>query len=363
MSHPSILLRHNNTEEISMEIRGVWLTTTDSRVLYSQQAIIEAMDFLAETGFNTVFPVVWNKGFTLYPSTVMQQLFGVEINPEMQGRDPLFEVITAAHQVGLKVIPWFEYGFACSYQKNGGLILEKKPQWAGLDRSGKRLVKNGFDWMNALDKGVQQFLIDLILEVVKNYDIDGIQGDDRLPAFPSEGGYDLKTTVRYLFSCGHLPPKAHKDSKWLQWRADILTKFLARLYQEVKAVKPDILISMAPSLYKWGLNEYLQDYISWMQQDLVDILHPQLYRRTFRDYQGLIDQLVNSQFTSYQIPKVYPGILVKIGSYRISVDELLKAIDYNRSHGILGEVFFFYEGLRENQDELAIALRKGPYSI
>jgi len=344
-----------------MEIRGVWLTTTDSRVLYSQAAIIEAMDFLAETGFNVVFPVVWNKGMTLYPSAVMNQQFGIEINPDFQGRDPLAEVIAAAHQVGLKVIPWFEYGFACSYQRQGGLILAKKPEWAALDSAGNLLTKNGFEWMNALDEEVQQFLLDLVLEVVKNYNIDGIQGDDRLPALPSEGGYDCKTIERYFLDCGYPPPPTHKEPQWLQWRANILTNFLARIYQEVKAIKPHVLVSMAPSLYKWSLNEYLQDYISWMTQNLVDIIHPQLYRRSFGSYKGLVNQLVNSQFTSCQLPQVSPGILVKIGSYRITVDELLKAIDYNRCHGILGEVLFFYEGLRENNNELAIALRQGPY--
>src|SRR5689334_19698637 len=95
-----------------IETRGVWLTNTDSKVLRSQQRIAEAMDFLAETGFNVVFPVVWNQGVTLYPSQIMQQTFGVEIHPSFVGRDPLRELIVEARRVGLKVIPWFEYGFA-----------------------------------------------------------------------------------------------------------------------------------------------------------------------------------------------------------------------------------------------------------
>jgi hypothetical protein len=37
-------------------------------------------------------------------------------------------------------------------------------------------------------------------------------------------------------------------------------------------------------------------------------------------------------------------------------------IDYNRYRGIPGEVFFFYEGLRENNNALANALRQGPYA-
>lgn len=51
-----------------------------------------------------------------------------------------------------------------------------------------------FFWWNGLHPEVQYFMHDLVLEVVKNYKVDGIQGDDRLPAMPSEGGYDSFTT-------------------------------------------------------------------------------------------------------------------------------------------------------------------------
>lgn len=340
------------------EIRGVWLTNTASKVLSSQQHIAAAMDFLAETGFNVVFPVVWNKGVTLYPSQVMRQ-FGVEIDPLFVGRDPLAEVIVEARRVGLKVIPWFEYGFVSSYNLNGGLLLEKKPEWAGRDSNGNLLNKNGFEWMNALDPQVQDFLLSLILEVARNYDVDGIQGDDRLPAFPSEGGYDKGTVERYRASFGQNPPQNTKDSRWVQWRADILTEFLARLYREVKAVNPNLLVSLAPNIHDWALKEYLQDSPTWLKRGLVDIIHPQLYRRDFVSYKGLVNNLVK-QFNG-EMPRLAPGILIKLGNYRISPEYLLQAIAYNRACGIPGEVFFFYEGLRDNNNELASMLRTGPY--
>jgi len=37
----------------------------------------------------------------------------------------------------------------------------------------------------------------LIMEVVNNYDVDGVQGDDRLPAMPSLAGYDNYTSSLY----------------------------------------------------------------------------------------------------------------------------------------------------------------------
>jgi len=344
------------------EIRGVWLTTTDSKVLRSKRRIAEAMDFLAETGFNVVFPVVWNKAVTLYPSQTMQQTFGVEIDPLCVGRDPLEEVVVEARRVGLKVIPWFEYGFASSYNLNGGILLQKKPEWAARDCKGNLLKKNGFEWLNALDPQVQEFLLKLVLEVVANYDIDGIQGDDRFPALPCEGGYDQVTITRYRQQFDHNPPQNPKDWQWLKWRADILTDFLARLYHEVKAVKPNLLLSMAPNIYDWAFHEYLQDSPTWLKRGLVDIIHPQIYRRDFRSYQAIADKLVNQQFTEMTLPKLAPGILLKLGSYCISPEYLVQAVEYNRQLGIQGEVFFFYEGLRENNNTLAKVLRNGLYA-
>jgi uncharacterized lipoprotein YddW (UPF0748 family) len=286
----------NNGENSVMEkIRGVWLTNVDSEVLDSKQKIAEAMDLLADIGINTVFPVVWNKGYTLYRSGVLKTEFGQEIDPSPQyaGRDPLAEVVAAAHAKNLKVIPWFEFGFAASFEAGGGHIIAKKPNWAAKDQNGDLLKKHGFEWMNALSQEVQDFLERLILEVVNNYAVDGIQGDDRLPAMPSEGGYDADTVSRYKAKFGKEPPKNTKDGIWLQWRADILTNFLERLASKVKAVRQELIISMAPSPYPFGFNEYLQDVPEWIKRDRVDLIHPQLYRERLSDYSQLLDDTVN----------------------------------------------------------------------
>jgi uncharacterized lipoprotein YddW (UPF0748 family) len=242
------------------------------------------------------------------------------------------------------------------------MLLAKKPQWAARDCKGNLLNKNGFEWLNALDCEVQDFLLSLILEVVNNYDVDGIQGDDRLPALPSEGGYDNVTIERYKKEFGKNPPQNSRDSQWLQWRADILTDFLARLYKEVKAVNNNLLISMAPNIHDWALKEYLQDSQTWLQRGLVDIINPQIYRRDFNSYKSVVDRLVKQQFTDNNQAKFAPGVLMKLGSYNISADYLLQLIEYNRTCGIKGEVFFFYEGLRDNNNALAEVLKQNYYA-
>ncbi|MDB9510743.1 family 10 glycosylhydrolase [Kamptonema animale CS-326] len=346
-----------------MEMRGVWIPNTDCKVLNSKQRISEAVDFLARTGFNVIFPVVWSKGFTVYPSEIMRKEFGVEIDSRYKGRDPLAEMIVEAKRVGIKVIPWFEYGFVSSYNLNGGHLLAKKPEWGAVDRNGNLLKKNNFEWMNALDGEVQNFLLSLVLEVAKNYEVDGVQGDDRF-ALPCEGGYDSKTVELYRQMSDRDPPQNAKNGQWLQWRADIITDFLARLYREVKAINPNLLVSMSPSPYDWGLIEYLQDSKAWVERKLVDMIHPQLYRRDFKSYKQLVDKLV-LQFTAEQLECFSPGILLvnRGTSYRMSPEHLLQAIAYNRACGIKGEAFFFYQGLRDNNDELAEVLRNGPYAM
>lgn len=334
------------------EIRGVWVTNVDSDVLSSKARIAEAMDSLAAHGFNVVYPVVWNKAMTLYPSDVMEKEFGVRIDPRHQGRDPLAELIVEAHRNGMEVIPWFEFGFSSSYNANGGPILEKRPEWKGQDQTGRLLKKNGFEWMNAMDPAVQEFMSSLILEVAQKYDVDGIQGDDRLPAMPSEGGYDPITVAAYKAKFGKEPPTDWKEPQWVQFRSDILSDWLADLRKRVKAIDEDLIISMSPNIYDWCKYEYLQDSKTWRERGLVDTIHPQAYRYDLAAYQRIINDMVNKEYKPEELPRVAPGLLINLGKYRIDQKYFLDAMAYNREKGLGGEVFFFYEGLRKNDDEL-----------
>lgn len=373
------------------KVRGVWVTNVASNVLDSENNIKKAMQLLAKTGFNVIFPVVWNKGFTLYKSEVMERNFGSDfkIDPKYTGRDPLQEVINAAKEVGLKVIPWFEYGFAASYveitmnpaegmQEFGKHILEQKPEFSAIDHSGNELIKpslvrhsdpekrnlQGFKWMNALKPEVQDFMLELILEVAKKYDVDGIQGDDRLPAFPVEG-FD-QAVANNFSGIGSRPSHTNRD--WMQFRADILTKYLKRIKDEVKAVGlskgKELIVSMAPHPRNHGFNTALQDTKKWLKNGLVDMSHPQLYRQDFDKYKELSNnEIVGQGFTNDELAKISPGILMKLGDFRINSDLLEKVIKHNKSLGINGVVFFFFEGLRIPDNKVAQVLRNDIYAL
>ncbi len=337
------------------EVRGVWLTNVDSHVLDHRESIAEAMQFLSAHHFNVVFPVVWNKGYTLYRSAAMDSIFGVPIDPAYGTRDPLAELIEEAHQRGIAVIPWFEFGFSSSHEKSSRHILERKPEWAARDERGNILTKNGFHWMNAFHPEVRAFMESLILEVVRGYDIDGIQGDDRLPAQPVEGGYSAYT--RQLYEDEHqgiAPPQDCRDAAWMRWRADRLSTFAQEIARKARAVRPEIVISWSPSVFPWAYEEYLQDWPAWINIGSADVVIPQVYRYSFDEYRtALASQAPESLGVVPSRCLIVPGILLNLADYVMSDSYLDSALAINRQRGYQGEVFFFYEGLRKQNDHIA----------
>ncbi len=343
------------------ELRGVWLTNVDSEVLGSRERIAEAMQFLADHHFNAVFPVVWNGGYTLYPSAVMADYFGqaYAIDPQYEGWDPLQAVVEEAHKREIAVIPWFEFGFAASYEQDGGHILNAYPRWAAVDAEGTLLEKNGFEWMNGYQPVVRDFMLALILEVAKNYDVDGIQGDDRLPAQPVEGGYAAYTDSLYRVQHeGQAPPQNPRAPQFMRWRADRLSTFAGRVYDAVKAVDSTLQVSWAPSIYPWSYEEYLQDWPAWVEAGHYDLLHPQVYRYDLADYrETLAAQRPKALGLDPAVREaLYPGVLISVGDYLITPGFLLNVVEANRAAGFDGEVFFFYEGLAANGGALADTL-------
>ncbi len=338
----------NASAQYKNEMRAVWLTNVDSNVLFSDTEIAKAMDFLASMGVNVVFPVVWNKGYTLYPSQVMQDNFGVNIIPAFAGRDPLAKVIMEGHRVGIEVIPWFEFGFSSSYSLNGGHIVAAKPHWAGKDNQGNLLVKNGFDWLSGINPEVQDFMISLITEVMDKYEVDGVQGDDRLPAMPIEGGYDSVTVSIYQSeNSGANPPQNPYDLNWKKWRAGKLNNFLARLRDTVKLRGENMILSIAPSVYPWGYDNYLQDSKTWVDSSFLDNFIPQLYRQDIVSYRYELG-LSLTYVPESKRDIFFAGVLAKAGSYVMTPSLLSQSVRENRFKGVAGESYFFYEAFKAN---------------
>jgi uncharacterized lipoprotein YddW (UPF0748 family) len=340
------LLLQAQRKKASGYIRGTWITNVASEVLRSEGNIQAAVTKCKQNGLNHIFVVVWNNGVTMYPSDVTEKYIGKRQSIIYKGFDPIGCIVKEAHKAGLQVHAWFEFGFSYAYKDSTSIWLQKYPHWAGRKNNGALLQKNGFYWWNSLHPEVQDFMEQLVTEVVRKYPFDGVQGDDRLPAMPSEGGYDSYTQQLYAQEhAGTMPPNNPKDSAFVQWKANKLSAFGKRLYQAVKKTKPRCTVSWAPSIYPWSKEEYLQDWPAWLKGGYADYIIPQLYRYKIEAYEKILKELA-AQVPAALKHKVFPGILTSLGDgYQSSRQLTDQMIDLNRKYGFNGEVFFYYETL------------------
>ncbi|NET70903.1 MAG: family 10 glycosylhydrolase [Sphaerospermopsis sp. SIO1G2] len=112
------------------EVRGVWLTNVASGVLFVPWGIERAIHQLAQLNFNTIYPVVWNRGTTFYHSSYAKRFTGLKTQPFLDfmngGNDVLTKIVTLAKNQNMSVIPWFEYGFMTP---TNSALAKLHPEW------------------------------------------------------------------------------------------------------------------------------------------------------------------------------------------------------------------------------------------
>lgn len=327
------------------EIRGVWLTNIDSEVLFAPENVAAAIARLGDLNFNTVYPTVWNWGYTLYPSQVAEKVVGSKIDPDpgLRDRDVLAEIIRHSRAKNLRVIPWFEFGFMAPADSE---LARRRPEWITKRSDGTQVKMEGAHprvWLNPFHPEVQQFLIDLIVEAVRKYDIDGIQLDDHF-GLPSEFGYDEFTVALYKKeNNGKEPPTDPKDPEWLRWRADKITAFMEKLFKAIKAEKKEVIVGLSPNPQNFSYREFLADWSTWEQKGLIEELIVQIYRS---DRNALMAELQDEsiQKARKHIP-VAIGILSGLKGRPIAMADIADQVNIVRNQGYAGVSFFFYESL------------------
>lgn len=335
-----------NCQSNEGELRGVWLTNIDSEVLFSESNTSGAIARLAELNFNTLYPTVWNWGHTLYPSLVAEAVTGSAIDPTegLQNRDVLAEIINAGHEKGMAVIPWYEFGFMAPADSE---LAKRHPEWLTQRADGSTIWWEGKQhqrvWLNPLRPEVQQFTTDLIVEVVSNYDLDGIQIDDHF-GYPSQFGYDDFTVKLYQQEHqGQSPPENIKDPEWVRWRADKITAYVEQLFQAIKQANPKAIVSVSPNPQKFSLNSFLLDWHQWERKGLIEELIVQVYRDS---YDSFIRELEQPEIIAAKqhIP-VGIGILSGLKGRPVLWHEIDKQVKTTRDRNFAGVSFFFYESL------------------
>ncbi|ESA36984.1 hypothetical protein N836_05325 [Leptolyngbya sp. Heron Island J] len=341
------------------EIRGAWLTNIDSQVLFSRDNLEPGLQRLAALNFNTVYPTVWNWGYTLYPSAVAIRTFGYQqgLYPDVENtgernesleaaqgdRDMLLELIELAHPLGLRVIPWFEFGFMAPADS---ALVRAHPEWLTQKADGTKVKAEGIHdrvWLNPFHPEVQQFILDLVSELAANYPIDGFQVDDHF-GLPAAYGYDPYTINLYRQEhSGQAPPRDIYDPEWTRWRADKITDVMGRTFAVVKARQSTAIVSVSPNPHEFAYKHFLQDWHTWVNQGYVEELIIQLYRSDLGRFVWEMNR-ESAQSARHHIPTAV-GVLSGLRGRPVAMDWIQEQVAAIRDRSYAGVSFFFYESL------------------
>lgn len=279
------------------EVRAFWvsnvlnidLPTVEDIDTY-QQKVLRMLDTAVDYHINTLFFQVRTTNDAFYKS---------KLNPYSryytgkEGKEPPFDVFTwvikEAKQRGLSLHAWCN---PYRVSTNGELTKEaffetcddlnfakKHPELIVLDKKGAIIL-------NPAKEEVKQFIVDSMVEIVTNYDVDGIHFDDYF--YPYAGLDDVYNDLKdYEF---------REDESWSlgDFRRHHVTDAIRRVYEALKEVNQNLQFGVSPfGIWKTDQNDpsgahvdprcsesyYGQyaDSVTWVKQGIIDYIVPQIY--------------------------------------------------------------------------------------
>lgn len=276
------------------ELKGVWVRPTET----TPEAIMSSLDKIHAAGINNVFLETYYHGRTIFPSKTMDNYQFITQNEKFVGFDPLKVWIEEAHKRNMKVNIWFETFYVGNQnpKDNSKSIIAVKPNWANT-------TKRDFDSLNPVSSAsehggyfidpanpeVQQFLEDLLTEIIQTYRPDGINLDYiRYPQSLAAkySGYDLSNWGYTEYARSEFKKTYGKDpvdityddpmwNSWDKYRQDKITSFVLRVSKLTKANNMLLTTVIFPDRQK-ALETKQQDWRTWSELGYVDGFTPLL---------------------------------------------------------------------------------------
>ena len=276
-------------------MRGLWVAsvvnidypskpTADPEIL--KKEALEILDNAKNTGLNAVFLQVRPTADAFYKSKYFpwsKFLTGTQGKAPDKNFDPLAFWIEEAHTRGIELHAWIN-----PYRITKKTASEAKPTINSLHYS--HPARKNPEWVVQYKDGnlyfdpgipaVRKLIVDSIMELVENYDIDGIHFDDYF--YPGRDFNDSKTYAAY--------GKGFKNIG--DWRRNNVNQLVSEVYDAIKSTDRDVRFGISP-FGIWankknnslgsdtnGLEtdyDHFADARKWVKDGIVDYICPQLY--------------------------------------------------------------------------------------
>ena len=370
------------------ELRATWLATvqnidwpktkvtSDATRQQQQKELTDILDKLAAGNMHACFMQVRSLCDAMYQSSY--EPWSVSLTGTRgkdPGYDPLAFAIEEAHKRGIELHIWVN-----PFRVTTSGTLESSDQLQ--QHAGEWIIKynNGSFKGQIIDPGYPQaraYVIKVLMEIINNYDVDGIVMDDYF--YPYGGTTTEDAASKALYKPTNVVDVNQDGTTDDDWRRTNVDVCLKQLYDTIQAVKPWVRFGMGTfgiwSTQKKAAEAYgiilpsgisgLDDYdvqacnpVEWVKHGYVDYINPQLYWSTnvaAQDYKVLCkwwakdvcehfsNQLPDGKKVHFFISQAAYHAYDGYNGYDAGVGEIQKQIDVNRanlSSGYTGSVFY-----------------------
>lgn len=337
------------------EFRGVWVATvanidwpSSSRLSTTQQKqeLTAMLDQLVMLNFNAIIFQVRTSGDALYSSKLEPwsvYLTGSQGTAPNPLYDPLQFAIDETHKRGMELHAWFNpFRARVGSTQTTGLA----PNHMAHRFSSACHAYGSNLWMDPGDPDVQNFTVNVVMDVVDRYDVDGIHIDDYFYPYPVSG-HDFPDSDTYRRYGNHMP--LH------DWRRENINRLVSRLSAGIKTRKEHVKFGISPfGIWKPGhpshivglnaFDEIYADSRKWLENGWVDFLTPQLYWAIdppAQSYTALLDWWTqqNQHHRHIYAGNLAAGIITRSWSIT-EIERQVSESRSRRSNLSLGNIFF-----------------------
>jgi uncharacterized lipoprotein YddW (UPF0748 family) len=372
---------------VPREFRAAWIATvanidwpSKKGLTVEQQKIeiIRIVDRARELNLNALIFQVRPAADALYPSLLepwSEYLSGEQGKAPEPFYDPLKMWIEESHKRGLELHAWFNpYRARHTSAKSPNALIH-------IANTNPAVVKNygGYLWMDPGEAAAAQRTLDVIVDVVRRYDIDGVHIDDYFYPYPVPVNASAPATEnspeidfpdepswrRYLIDGGKL--------NRADWRRQNVNTLIERIHVDVHREKPWMKFGISPfGLGRpdrrptgiFGFSQYDKLYADvelWLEKGWLDYLAPQLYWPIDQPAQAFIPLMQYWTRHNSSGRHIWPGLFTsRIDSSAKSwkVEEIVRQITLTRSDAAIGgHIHFSMAALLENRRGINDALK------
>lgn len=365
------------------EFRGVWVATLANidwpsrpglNAEQQKQELIQLLEMHKRNGMNAILLQVRPAADAFYAKSRepwSQWLMGRQGIAPGAGYDPLEFAIKEAHKRGMELHAWFN-----PYRATTGGANPISSEHMTVKRPELFFIYGGKKQFDPGLPEVREYIVQVILDVVKGYDVDGIHFDDYFYPYPISGQKinDALTFQKY--------PNGFTDVK--DWRRNNVDLLIKMLDDSIHHYKKYVKFGISPfGIWKntyedpegsktSGLSNFAElfaDSRKWVKEGWVDYINPQIYfsfTRKAAPFGTLVDWWGNNTYGRH----LYIGQAAYLVNQRMEAawrlpHQIPDQIRYVRENGrVQGSVFFssksFSTVARGTADSLRNDLYKYP---